>query len=94
MGEHEKCRCGGQMTVGFIPDHADMASVWVSVFVEGTAKARASKWEKFFRGHGVQPWSNEEVWALSALRCADCGRVELYAKDHPDPELHRTPLAK
>ena len=87
----EQCTCGGAMTAGFIPDHADMAAVWVSVFVEGTPQARASFWEKLNKGHGVTNWADEAVWAVTAHRCNDCGRVELYAKDRPDPKLHTRP---
>lgn len=76
---------------GFIPDHADMAAIWVSMFVEGTPKARASFWQKLRKGHGVAEWSDEAVWAITAHRCSDCGRVELYAKDRPDPNLHGHP---
>ena len=79
------------MTVGFIPDHGAMAATWVSLFVSGTPKGRASAWEKWQKGHGVAAWADEEAWALSAYRCEDCHRVELYASERPDPSvtLHR-----
>jgi hypothetical protein len=88
--EHtETCRCGGTMKVGFLPDQADMAAIWVAVFVEGTPQARAGMWDKLTKGHGVVPWSDEEVWAIEGYRCQDCGRLELFAKDRPQSNLHR-----
>lgn len=82
-----QCHCGGTMTEGFIPDHADMGATWVSVFVGGQPKSRESFWQKFRKGHGVAPWEEDDVWALTAQRCESCGRVELFAKERPDPEL-------
>lgn len=81
------CSCGGAMAEGFMPDHGDMAATWVSIFVAGTPQARTSAMEKFFRGTGLKPWEDEAVWAVKAYRCESCGKLELYAKDRPDPGL-------
>ncbi len=87
----ERCSCGGSMTEGFVPDFGDMAATWVSMFVAGTPKSRASKMEKFFRGQGVAGWDEEDAWAISAFRCDACGRLELFAKNRPDPEFRQPP---
>lgn len=85
------CACGGSMTEGFIPDFGDMAATWVSVFVAGTPKSRASAMAKFFRGQGVAGWEDTDAWAISAHRCDSCGRIELFARNRPDPEFRHSP---
>ncbi len=87
----DKCTCGGALSVGFIPDHAGGAAIWSSMFVEGTPQARSSFWEKLRKGQGIAEWSEESVWAITAHRCTACGRLELYAKDRPDPDTHGRP---
>lgn len=78
--------------MGFIPDFGAMASVMTAMFVEGEPKARASMWQRIRKGHGVEKWPEENAWALTALRCGDCGKVEMYATERPDPALTAQPL--
>ena len=87
----QKCSCGGSMTEGFIPDFGDMAATWVSQFVAGAPKTRASAVAKFFRGHGAAGWDEGDAWAITAFRCESCGRLDLFAKNRPDPELRHPP---
>ena len=87
----QRCSCGGAMVEGFIPDFGDMAATWVSVFVAGTPKSRESAVAKFFRGHGVAGWDEEDAWAISAFRCESCGRLDLFVKNRPDPALRHPP---
>ena len=83
----QRCHCGGEMSIGFIPDHGGMASTWITLFVEGAAKARASAWQKVQRGAGLEGWNPNEAWAITAYRCADCGRVDMFATERPDPDI-------
>lgn len=73
------------MAEGFVPDHGGAASTWVSVFVQGAPQAKTGFWEQMQKGAGVRNWEDEDVWAIQAFRCGDCGRLELFARERPDP---------
>lgn len=79
------------MAVGFIPDFGSLASVLTTLFVEGTPEARTGLWERIQKGHGIKAWEAENAWAITAYRCTDCGKVELYANDRPDPNMTAPP---
>jgi hypothetical protein len=79
-----KCRCGGEMEQGFVPDHGDVAATWVSVWVRGAPEVKQGWWKKVNSGFGVV-WEEQDAWALDAWRCGTCGLVDLVALRRPTP---------
>lgn len=73
MEPHNRCpKCNGEMEQGFILDHKDYASGFVSQWQPGEPK------KSFWRG--VKASKEGPQYEITAYRCSDCGYLESYAK--------------
>jgi hypothetical protein len=79
----ESCRCGGALEPGFIPDFTQGA-VWATTWIKGAPERGKSFKELVTTGAGVRA-SGTDVRFIDAMRCVSCGRLELFAREKPDP---------
>lgn len=79
-----KCTaCGGALEDGFIPDTGH-AQTWVALWVSGAPSTKMGFWERVRTGGGVS-LEGQNVKAIEARRCVDCGHLELFAIRPPEP---------
>jgi hypothetical protein len=77
------CLCGGHLETGFIPDFAQQA-VWTTVWLAGSPNTSKPLLEVLRTGAGVRA-TGSMVRTVEAFRCTTCGRLELYARQEPNP---------
>lgn len=71
---HATCpKCSGTMQEGFVPDYS-YGAVIPSSWIKG--RPQRSLW------FGTKT-RDRSAFRLTALRCTNCGFVELYARDRP-----------
>lgn len=77
MADEWTCaRCGGALEEGYLPEHGDMnIGLGPSEWVEG--KPQTSFWSGL-KTDGMARYK------VLALRCAGCGRLELFARERSD----------
>jgi hypothetical protein len=78
-----KCVCGGPLEEGFLPDFSQ-GSTWTTTWIAGPPDTKKSITETLRTGAGVRA-KGEAVYAVEAYRCTSCGRLELYARNPPNP---------
>lgn len=79
-----RCACGGSYEEGFIPDFAQAAS-YTSVWIAGAPTTDKPLGQVLRTGTGVRV-DGREVKRIEAFCCTTCGRIELYARQNPDPK--------
>ncbi|MFY0534311.1 hypothetical protein [Nannocystis pusilla] len=74
-------RCNVAMELGFVPELS--GQVMVSVWHPGAPTTVKKSWAERIASPGGIRFAADEVLAIDAYRCPDCGRVELFALRPP-----------
>lgn len=77
-----QCSCGDAMEAGFIPDFGVFAT-WVGIWMPGEPDQHKNLKQKITTGGGVVT-DLAQARQIEAYRCQSCGRLELYARKHPE----------
>ena len=78
MSSPSNCsECNAAMEVGFVPD-ASYMGVWQTCWHRGPAETASSVLDQLRSGAGIKYDRNEMV-AITAHRCTQCGFLKFYA---------------
>ena len=75
--------CRTAMEPGFVPE-AVPGGIFVSVWHPGDPTKVKKTWAERIASPGGVRYGREEVLAIEAYRCAECGRLELFARERPE----------